>query len=261
MKKLLVLLLALCLALPAALAEGGAATLHVVAYGEEVGQAPLEYAGDLTAEALLKGLTALTGHDFACERAVVAEDSVTVSWSDEATLLRPESAPMRVERFDLAFLDFDSTLQFMLDSAYETLTEELGVQKVFFETPSGAGLYLENMPCWSLPAGAAYDGNFAAWYTSGYAFEDARRMMGDAGENISGPDAAQVVYAHLLAGTDSDGAVRTITLTNIGEADGAEGYVFEVEAGGSHCLTALVTYDGGVYVEKDGVWALEAHWK
>ena len=86
-------------------------------------------------------------------------------------------------------------------------------------------------------------------------------MMGDAGENISGADAAQIVYAYLVAGTDNDGAVRHIALTGIGEADGAEGYVFEVEAGGSHCLTALVTYAGGVYVEKGGAFALSANWK
>ena len=72
---------------------------------------------------------------------------------------------------------------------------------------------------------------------------------------------AQIVYAYLVAGTDNDGAVRHIALTGIGEADGAEGYVFEVEAGGSHCLTALVTYDGGVYVEKGGAFALSANWK
>ena len=47
----------------------------------------------------------------------------------------------------------------------------------------------------------------------------------------------------------------------IGEADGAEGYVLKVEAGGSHCLTALVTYAGGVYVEKGGAFALSANWK
>ena len=55
--------------------------------------------------------------------------------------------------------------------------------------------------------------------------------------------------------------MRHIALTGIGEADGAEGYVFEVEAGGSHCLTALVTYAGGVYVEKGGAFALCANWK
>lgn len=263
MKKLLVLLMTLCLALPAcALAEAETtATLHVVAYSEEVGQYPLAYTGELTAEALLKGLSAVTKHDFACDSAAVEGDSVTVIWSDGATLLRPESAPMRVESLDLTFYDFDSTLQFMLDSAYWTLRENLGVEKVFFATPSGAGLHLENTPYWSLPAGACYNGNFAGWYTSGYTFEDARQMMGDAGENISGAEAAQIVYAYLVAGTDNDGAVRHIALTGIGEADGAEGYVLKVEAGGSHCLTALVTYAGGVYVEKGGAFALWANWK
>ena len=263
MKKLLVWSLALYLALPAcALAEAErTATLHVVAYGEEVGQYPLAYTGERTAETLLKGLSAVTKHDFACDSAALERDSVTVIWSDEAALLRPESAPMRVESLGLTFYDLDPTLEFMLDSAYWTLRENLGVEKVFFETPSGAGLHLENMPCWSLPAGACYNGNFAGWYTSGYTFEDARPAMGDAGRNISGADAAQIVYACLVAGTDNDGAVRNIALTDIGEADGSEGYVFEVEAGGSHCLTALVTYDGGVYAERDGAWALSAQWR
>ena len=59
------LLMTLCLALPAcALAEAETtATLHVVAYSEEVGQYPLAYTGELTAEALLKGLSAVTKHD------------------------------------------------------------------------------------------------------------------------------------------------------------------------------------------------------
>ena len=88
MKKLLVLLMTLCLALPAcALAEAETtATLHVVAYSEEVGQYPLAYTGELTAEALLKGLSAVTKHDFACDSAAVEGDSVTVIWSDGATL-------------------------------------------------------------------------------------------------------------------------------------------------------------------------------
>ena len=68
MKKLLAALAALCLTLaPVALAEPeNTATLYVVAYGEEVGQYPLGYSGELTAERLLEGLSALTEHAFAC---------------------------------------------------------------------------------------------------------------------------------------------------------------------------------------------------
>ena len=267
MKKLLVLLMTLCLALPAcALAEAETtATRHVVAYGEEVGEYPLAYTGELTAEALLKGLSAVTKHDFACDSAVVEGDSVTVIWSDGATLLRPESAPMRVESLDLTFYDFDSTLQFMLDSAYWTLRENLGVEKVFFGTPSGAGLHLENTPYWSLPAGACYNGNFAGWYTSGYTFEDARQMMGDAGENISGAEAAQIVYAYLAYGEGADG--WRIILEGFSEADGCEGYAFSIGQGDgdgyAESFGALVTYDGGVYARKAGEteYTLFTNWK
>ena len=78
---------------------------------------------------------------------------------------------------------------------------------------------------------------------------------------LTAPGAVSYTHLDVYKRQDNDGAVRHIALTGIGEADGAEGYVLKVEAGGSHCLTALVTYAGGVYVEKGGAFALWANWK
>lgn len=262
LKRILAASLALCLLfLPCALAQReSAATLCVAAYGEKRGEYPLACASELSAETLLAGLSALTEHNFACERAEIGENGVVIVWADEATFLRPETAPMRVERLDLTFYDLNSTLQFMLDSAYWTLRENLGVENVFFETPSGAGLRLAAVPNWNLPAGVAYNGDFAAWYVDGFAFEDARTILGDAGENIAAPDAAQVAYAYLIAGTDADDGNVRIVLTHIGDANGSEGYGFSILAG-EESLRALVTYDGGVYLEADGAFVLAANWK
>lgn len=115
LKKLFAALTALCLALlPGALAEPeSAALLHIVAYGEETGQYPLRCSGECTAETLLDGLTALTEHNFAYDRVETDGRSVTVVWSDEATFLHPEEAPMEVESLGLIFYDIESTLQFM----------------------------------------------------------------------------------------------------------------------------------------------------
>ena len=91
----------------------------------------------MTAERLLEGLSALTEHAFACESIEREGEAITLTWSSEASLMPGVDAPMEVESPQLTFYDFDSTLQFMLDSAYHTLVNNLGVQKVF-STPSKA---------------------------------------------------------------------------------------------------------------------------
>lgn len=255
LKKLFAALTALCLALlPDALAEPeSAALLHIVAYGEETGQYPLRCSGECTAEMLLDGLTALTEHNFAYDRVETDGRSVTVVWSDEATFLHPEEAPMEVESLGLIFYDIESTLQFMLDTARATLLANLDIERVYYATAASGGLSFPGVTDWRLPAGQAYSEEFAAYYPQDYAFEDAREIMGDAGENIAPADAAQIVYDQLAAGA---GEGWRIVLADIGQIDGSEGYVFRVGTGEGEGFIerfgALVTYDGGLYVRKPG---------
>lgn len=269
MKKAFVWMLLVCLALTScAFAEPeSSATLYVVAYGEEEGQYPLAYTGELTGEALLDGLSALTQHNFAYERVEVEGDAVTVVWADDASFMPGANPPVEVESLGLIFYDVESTLQFMLDSARATLVNNLGVSTVYYATAAGDGLSFPDVTDWALPAGEAYSGDFDAYYPQDFTFVDQREVRGDPGENIGPTDAAQIAYDVLVAGQETGGAPWQIILKDIVIVENSEGYAFSIGQGEGDAYEerydAVVTYAGGLYTREDGAqeYALVCNWQ
>ncbi len=141
------------------------ATLYLMTAGKVQDQYELGYSGELNAAQLLKGLTDLTGYHFDVDKVTQEGDKITVYWADTATF-QPKTGTQAEpnQDLDLTFYDFDSELQFMLDSTYTTLTKNLGVKEVFFATASGGSLDFTEEANWKILIDQTYNGNFATYY-------------------------------------------------------------------------------------------------
>lgn len=264
------------------------ATLYLMTASGEQGQYKLDYSGDLKADQLLQGLTDLTGYHFDAAKTELSDQKLIVYWADTATFEPDTGTTAEPNRdLDLTFSDFDSELQFMLDTAYTTLTKNLNVTEVYFVTAAGNSLDFTTQAKWKLPADQAYNGVFNSYYltknatsdgsgsgsastltddsTTGtksnqnYIFLDRRTNPSDSGDNLSPDDAAKAVYESVVAnyqGNVDSNSDWYIALDEMKEIKGSEGYSFSVGQGSSENFTpyfyAVVTYNRNIYLLKDG---------
>lgn len=260
------------------------ATLYLMTSDGEQGQYKLDYSGNLKADQLLQGLTDLTGYHFDAAKTELNAQKLTVYWADTATFEPDTGTTAQPNRqLDLTFDDFDSELQFMLDTAYATLTKNLDVTEVYFVTAGGNSLDFTTQAKWKLPADQAYSGVFNSYYLNqkarsdgsgsssaltdddktdaktneNYIFLDRRTNPSDSGDNLSPDDAAKAVYNSLVVnyqGNTDSSADWYIALDEMKEIKGTEGYSFSVGQGNSDDFTAyfhaVVTYDGNIYLLK-----------
>ena len=118
---------------------------------------PFSYTGTLTAEKLADGLTELTGLDFfitATER----EDGIQIDWAANSTLVA--NLDDRQQKDEFHMYDVISMRWFMMDSLYQTIRENLGIQTVYYTMDGGKTLTLDELgPVNSIPADEPYQGS------------------------------------------------------------------------------------------------------
>ena len=265
------------------------ATLYLMTDGQEQGQYELGYSGELTAEQLLQGLTDLTGYHFDADRTETFDKTITVFWADTASFF-PDTRTKAEATSELAFSDFDSQLQFMLDSTYTTLTKNLDVTDVRFVAADGAALDFTEQANWVLPADQPYGGTFSDYYlsqptgdgssstpdqtattgedetgTTGesekqdeFIFVDRRTNPGDPGDNLGPEEAAQLVFDSLVTNYEGETNPQdwVIALDEVTDVNGSEGYAFSVGQGTEEDFEtyfhAAVTYDRNIYYMDNG---------
>ena len=249
------------------------ATLYLMTDGEEQGQYALDYSGELTAEQLLQGLTNLTGYHFDAEKVETNGKNITVFWADTASFFSDTGTKAEATA-ELAFQDFASQLQFMLDSTYITLTKNLDVTNVYYVTSTGTPLDFTEQANWTLSADQFYSGTFGDYYldetTDGgdasnpdkdgkeFIFLDQRADPAASGADLSPEAAAQSVYDALVLDYkgDTDEREWVIALDEITQVDGSEAYAFSVGQGTEETFDtyfhAAITYDGNVYMMENG---------
>ncbi len=162
--KFLAILLALALVLGCALAEPEhQAVLYAdFSYGEPdpqpeaIQQFELGFSGELTAELLVEGLSALTGLDFFVTIEPM-EGGLLVDWAADSTLIANLDDREQSEHF--FFYDSDAMRWFMLDSLWRTLRENIGAD-VYYRMNGGEDLVLPDMePVSAIPADIPYMGS------------------------------------------------------------------------------------------------------
>ena len=123
----------------------------------DIRQYELGYSGELTPDMLVKGLTALTGLDFAAD-AVVAQMGFSVDWKNDSSLFGGlEDVPQGGE---FEFYDVDSTRWFMMDSLYRTLLENFDEDAVYYTMDGGMELAFDDLyPVNVFPMGIPYEGS------------------------------------------------------------------------------------------------------
>ena len=228
---------------------------------------------ELTAEQLLQGLTNLTGYHFDAEKVETNGKNITVFWADTASFFSDTGTKAEATA-ELAFQDFASQLQFMLDSTYVTLTKNLDVTNVYYVTSTGTPLDFTEQANWTLSADQFYSGTFGDYYldetTDGgdasnpdkdgkeFIFLDQRADPAASGADLSPEAAAQSVYDALVLDYkgDTDEREWVIALDEITQVDGSEAYAFSVGQGTEETFDtyfhAAITYDGNVYMMENG---------
>ncbi len=98
---------------------------------------------EITAESLAEALSQWSGLDFTLESVSCSEDAVTVDWAANSTLVA--GLDDREQKEDFFFYDSVSLRWFMMDSLYRTLTENLGVDAVYYTMDGGRELVLEDL--------------------------------------------------------------------------------------------------------------------
>ncbi|MDD6032937.1 MAG: hypothetical protein PUC47_05545 [Oscillospiraceae bacterium] len=135
------------------------AVLYAVFNGGEVKEYPVAYTGaQITAEELADELTGLTGLDFTIT-ASKGTDGLTVDWAADSTLLAGLGG--REQKTDFFFFDSDSLGWFMMDSLWKTLTENLGVEDIYYTMDGGQELVVGTMspPLNEFPSDTPYMGS------------------------------------------------------------------------------------------------------
>ena len=98
------------------------------------------YEGELTAQALAKGLSEWTGLDFFIADAIPEDNGITVAWAEDSTLIKGLDDRVQTEEF--FFYDVTSLNWFMLDSLNRTIQENLNVADVYYTDFNGNPLKL-----------------------------------------------------------------------------------------------------------------------
>ena len=143
------------------------ATLYLLADGAEY-QYELGYTGKLTPDKLMDGLTDLTGLNFAYTHFDQVGDELRVHWSDDASFMPYADIVYLNPYLDIDLYDDDmgSTMQFMLDSAWKTLSVNLDAPRIYFSDTSDDGLDFSDFIAWAIPGDEWYSGNFYDYYSN-----------------------------------------------------------------------------------------------
>ena len=133
-------------------------TLYAVFYTEETKEYPVTYTGEKkTAVGLADALSELTGIDFTIT-AKETNDGLIVDWAAASALVAGSDGSEQKEEF--FFFDYDSMCWFMMDSLWRTLTENLGIENVYYTMDGGKELVLEKMsPAREFPSDVPYMGS------------------------------------------------------------------------------------------------------
>lgn len=112
--------------------------LYAVFGAEDVREYPIEYTGaKKTAEKLADELTELVGLDFSIT-ASETDDGLIVDWAADSTLIA--GLDNREQKQEFFFFDNVTLSWFMMDSLCRTLTENLGVENIYYTMNGGQKL-------------------------------------------------------------------------------------------------------------------------
>lgn len=115
-----------------------------------------EYSGELTVEKLAGALTEITGLKFTVSSEKVS-DGIKIDWSSSSSLI---AGPGDVQKPEYFFYESTSLMWFMLDSLYKTVTENLGIEKVYYSVNGEASYVNPDLYYISeLPADSEYMGS------------------------------------------------------------------------------------------------------
>ena len=164
MKRICSMLLALLMAFAAPAAWAGSQavlcadfTLGDASAQDAVKRYTVEIEGELSAEALAKALSELTGLDFSIA-AAPAPDGLAVDWAKDSTLVA--GLDDRAQKEEFFMYDVESLSWFMMDSLRATLKENLDIENVYYTMDGGKDLTLENLsPVSSFEADQPYMGS------------------------------------------------------------------------------------------------------
>ncbi len=136
---------------------------------------PFEYTGsEKTVFALAEELSALTGLDFSVS-AYENDDGIVIDWQADSTLVG--GLDDREQKEEFFFYDVDTLSWFMLDSLWRTVTDNMGVENVYYTMNGGGELTLPEISHVNVfPSDIPYMGS--VFY---FAHSD---NVGDEGENI-----------------------------------------------------------------------------
>lgn len=132
--------------------------LYAVFSADRVKEYPIEYTGTpKTAEELAQELSELTGLDFFIT-ASNTDDGLIVDWAADSTLIAGRDNREQKEEF--FFFDEDSLRWFMMDSLWRTLTENLGIENIYFTMNGGQKLVFDELyPVKEFPSDIPYMGS------------------------------------------------------------------------------------------------------
>ncbi len=158
MKKVVSILLAMCLISGVAFASEvqdkgeptGMATLYAEYFTgnpniveDKTEQFELGYYDELSAEILAKGLSDLTGLNFAIKSIQMDGEEIRIDWLPEASLFSKVDDVEPKEGFE--FSDTNSLRWFMLDSMYQTIMNNLNASMVYYAMDGGTDIVLEGL--------------------------------------------------------------------------------------------------------------------
>lgn len=229
---------------------------------------------------LADSLSEWTGLDFTLNDVTFGEDSITVDWSADSTLIR--GLDNREQKEDFHFFDAVSLNWFMMDSLAQTLKHNLPVTTVYYAS-NGAPIPFQNpedMAAQGLPLlpvdqpyeGSAFfvthaDGNggetgdLAYWngfnFGPNLGYNEEYENRSDPGEYVNAAEAAKRTFDALKSGTHipqySDDTEYTLVLVNMDDIEGEPCYIYRLDDIQFGCAYAYQS--GNVYYEKsDGAW-------
>lgn len=139
------------------------ATLYLLINGETQ-QYELGYSGELTPDKLMDGLTNLTGMKFSYTHFDQVGDELRIHWASDASFYPDSDVACLNPALGSDFNDVDSTVQFMLDSVWKTMSVNLDIPRIYFSNVSNDGLSLSGFMNWDIPGDEWYSGNFSDYY-------------------------------------------------------------------------------------------------
>ncbi len=118
-------------------------------FGDPTGEIPDEIKvkkvmlKEVTVEALAKELSAWTGLDFFLNSVVEKDGSIYVDWSSKSTLIA--NLDDRKQKEEFHFFDADEMRWFMMNSLFDTISENLNNSMVHYTMDGGKDLVFENL--------------------------------------------------------------------------------------------------------------------